>query len=127
MTPEPQQQPRALDPEVARVGLGFMQANLTGENRGQAFRPERPALAPTSRSLRSRAAPCEPIHPLSVWRGAGRQSLVRIRAVGWRPAGWVTGATPASTGTSSVTDSPGRSSTGSPWWLVCRASPSRRR
>lgn len=31
-----------LDPEVARVGLGFMQSNLTAENRGQAFRPEQP-------------------------------------------------------------------------------------
>jgi uncharacterized protein (TIGR03086 family) len=33
----------ALDPEVARTGLGFMRANLTTENRGQAFRPAQPA------------------------------------------------------------------------------------
>jgi uncharacterized protein (TIGR03086 family) len=32
-----------LDPDVARLGLGFMQANLTPEGRRQAFRPEQPA------------------------------------------------------------------------------------
>ena len=30
-----------LDPEVAERGLGFMQANLTADNRGPAFGPER--------------------------------------------------------------------------------------
>ena len=33
----------ALDPEVAARGLGFMQANLTADNRGPAFGPEQPA------------------------------------------------------------------------------------
>jgi uncharacterized protein (TIGR03086 family) len=32
-----------LDPEVAERGLAFMQANLTQDNRGPAFRPEQPA------------------------------------------------------------------------------------
>ncbi|MDN5795801.1 MAG: TIGR03086 family metal-binding protein [Intrasporangium sp.] len=34
-----------LDPEVAQRGLEFMRANLTDENRGQAFQPERAAPA----------------------------------------------------------------------------------
>jgi len=32
-----------LDPEVAERGLGFMQANLTADNRGPAFAAEQPA------------------------------------------------------------------------------------
>jgi uncharacterized protein (TIGR03083 family) len=32
-----------LDPEVAERGLAFMSANLTADNRGPAFGPERPA------------------------------------------------------------------------------------
>jgi uncharacterized protein (TIGR03086 family) len=32
-----------LDPAVAEQGLGFMQANLNAEMRGEAFRPEQPA------------------------------------------------------------------------------------
>ena len=35
----------ALDPEVAERGLAFMQANMTADNRGQAFQPEQPAPA----------------------------------------------------------------------------------
>jgi uncharacterized protein (TIGR03083 family) len=34
-----------LDPEVAEAGLAFMRANLTDDNRGPAFGPERPAPA----------------------------------------------------------------------------------
>jgi len=34
-----------LDPEVARRGLAFMRANLTADNRGAAFGPEREAPA----------------------------------------------------------------------------------
>jgi uncharacterized protein (TIGR03086 family) len=34
---------RELDPEVAERGLAFMHANLTEDNRGQAFGPEQPA------------------------------------------------------------------------------------
>lgn len=33
----------SLDPEVAMVGLDFMRASLTPENRSRAFRPEQPA------------------------------------------------------------------------------------
>ena len=32
-----------LDPDVARRGLGFMQENLTADNRGKAFGPAQPA------------------------------------------------------------------------------------
>ncbi|MGH3411805.1 MAG: TIGR03086 family metal-binding protein [Marmoricola sp.] len=33
---------KGLDPEVARRGLEFMRANLTDDNRGEAFGPEQP-------------------------------------------------------------------------------------